>query len=433
MVERLSSLSAVAVSALLLLSCGKEAEPPTVIVNTDQASGYLPDTSKEEEVDFPTVFIYTDDLKPISSKEEYVEGRIVVTDPSGDYCDVPRFESRMRIKGRGNTTWGMPKKPWRVKLDEKASLYGMPADKDWVLLANYSDKTLLRNQTAMKMSEICGMAWTPRLKQAEVYLNGSYQGCYTLGEHKEVAESRVNIADGYYLEIDSNLDEPCSFVTEYGVPVMFSDPEEPTAEQQEYVKGYLQEFESVLFGNAFPDGYRDYLDIGSMIDYFIIQELSKNIDGDLRKSTFLTKEEGEKLEFYHVWDFDIAFGNANYFTTDFGADNGPEGWYVKEYSAAGKYTGWIWRAFQDPAFVADAKARWNALKPRLEIEVPAFIDAQADFISEAQKRNFEKWDILDEYVWPNLVCMNTYQGEVDYLKDFYLRRLKWIDTNLNAL
>lgn len=430
---KLSSLLVVAVPVFLSVGCDRETEPATVITNTDQKTEYEPDTSMEYNVDFPTVFIYTDGFKPISSKEEYVQGRIVVTDPSGDYCDTPRYEGRMKIKGRGNTTWGMPKKPWRIKLDEKSDLYGMPADKDWVLLANYSDKTLLRNLTAMKLSEICGFPWTPRLKTVEVYLNGSYQGCYTLGEHKKVADARVNIKDGYYLEIDSSMDENCCFITDYGVPVMFSDPEDPTQEQETYIRNYIKEFETVLFGNSFPEGYGEYLDIDSMIDYFIVQELSKNIDGDLRKSTFLTKEEGKKMEFYHLWDFDIAFGNADYFTKDFGADNGPEGWYVKEFSAAGRNTGWIWRAFQDPAFVDKVQARWNVLKPRLEKEIPQFIDAQAEFIDDSQRRNFEKWDILDEFVWPNLVCMKTYAGEVDYLKDFYLRRLQWIDTNLNEL
>lgn len=86
----------------------------------------------------------------------------------------------MGIRGRGNSTWGFPKKPWKVKLKEKASLLGMPADKEWALLANYADRTLLRNVTVMHLSEICNFPWTPRMRSVEVYLNNAYQGVYTL-------------------------------------------------------------------------------------------------------------------------------------------------------------------------------------------------------------------------------------------------------------
>jgi hypothetical protein len=155
----------------------------------------------------------------------------------------------MGIRGRGNSTWGWPKKPWKIKLDEKASLLGMPADKEWALLANYSDRTLVRNIVAMRLSEICGFSWTPRMRSVEVYLNGGYQGVYTLCEHKKVSSDRVDIdlvgeADnegeavtgGYYFEIEEQQDETTCWLTSMEVPMMFSDPEEPTARQLEYVK-----------------------------------------------------------------------------------------------------------------------------------------------------------------------------------------------------
>ena len=137
--------------------------------NVDPQSSQNPSTRR-----IPVVYITTDDLAPVTSKEDYVYASIIVEDVDLMYTSEKYYEGRMRIKGRGNTTWNMPKKPWRLKLDEKHSLLGMPSEKDWCLLANYSDKTLIRNMTAMRLSEICGMSWSPRMRPVEVYMNGNY-------------------------------------------------------------------------------------------------------------------------------------------------------------------------------------------------------------------------------------------------------------------
>ena len=141
----------------------------------------------------PTVHITTEGGKPIDSKDNYVKATFRFEDPSRFYTDEESLELTGRIKGRGNTTWGMPKKPYRIKLDEKAHVFSRWGNKDWILLANYSDKTLLRNIMAMEISRICGMSWTPMMLSVEVYLNGQYQGVYAFSDHKEVAGHRVNI------------------------------------------------------------------------------------------------------------------------------------------------------------------------------------------------------------------------------------------------
>lgn len=387
----------------------------------------------------PIVYITTEGAAPVVSKDDYIEGTIIIEDKAGMYSDESCFEAPMKIKGRGNTTWNMPKKPWRIKLDEKACILGMSTDKDWCLLANYSDKTLIRNMTAMRLSEICGLSWSPRMVPVEVYFNGEYQGCYTFAEHKKVSSERVDIdvdAGACYLELDQSLDEYACFFTDHGIPLMFSDPEKPSYELFNSTIEYFNSFERALYAEDFlirEDHYSKYFDVGSLINFFIIQELSKNIDGDLRKSSFLVKEPGKPIEMYHVWDFDIAFGNADYFTSDFGVPNGAQGWYVKDFSAAGKNTGWIWRMFQDPSFVEAVKERWDELLPELKTAIPEYIDEMSLLLSHAQARNFQRWPILDKEVWPNLVCMGSYEGEVRYFKNFYLERLAWIDENLKSL
>ena len=128
----------------------------------------------------PVVKITTDGGKGIYDKENYVKGSITISDPEKLYSDVETFTGRMGIRGRGNSTWSFPKKPWKVKLDEKAELLGMPADKEWALLANYADRTLVRNITAMKLSEICGFSWTPRMRSVEVYLTRESTPCVNI-------------------------------------------------------------------------------------------------------------------------------------------------------------------------------------------------------------------------------------------------------------
>lgn len=367
-------------------------------------------------------------------KDTYSDGTITIEDPDMFYSETAKLESDMQIKGRGNSTWGMPKKPYRIKLSKKQEVLGMPSSKNWALLANYADKSLMRNNTAMELSRILGFRWTPKSRDVEVYLNGKYQGVYSLFEHKEVGKNKVNIADDeYYLEVEQSIDEPFYFFTGRSVPIQFKNPEEPTQEQFDYIKKYFKDFETALFGSSFKDpskGYAAYIDVDSFIDNFIIEELAKDIDGNVRKSSFLTLQKGGKLTFYHQWDFDLSFGNADYFP---GGANGPTGWWVKDHdSNSNKNAGWYWKLFQDEAFVKKVKARWNEVYPRFKL-VPNYIDLTVQEMGKAPDRNFNTWRILNTYVWPNVKVTGSYSMEVKYLKDFYSERLEWMNKNINDL
>ncbi len=406
-----------------------------------------PDENKKDRQNIPVVRINTDGGAGIYDKKNYVKGSLSVSDPEGLYSDVKEFSARMGIRGRGNSTWDWPKKPWKVKFDEKASILGMPADKEWALLANYSDRTLMRNIVAMKISEICGFAWTPRMRSVEVYLNDAYQGVYTFCEHKKVSSDRVDvdivgeadnsgdaITGGYYFEIEQNQDETTCWWTSMGVPMMFSDPEVPTPEQLEYVKDYFHAFEMSLYSPDIADphkGYANYIDVDSFINYYIIQELTKNIDGNLRKSSFITKERGGKLEMYHVWDFDLTLGNCGYF--DWRVGNGPEGFWIKDFApSCTPGDNWFSRMMTDPAFVDRLQTRWNELLPELE-KIVEFIEDQAFVLEKAQKRNWEVWNIFESVDWVMFPSLGSYAKEVKYLKEFYSERLRWLDNEINQL
>ena len=265
----------------------------------------LHDKAIPSNFQIPTVHITTEGGKAIDSKDHYVNAAFRFEDPSRFYTDEESLELTGRIKGRGNTTWGMPKKPYRIKLDEKAHVFSRWGNKDWILLANYSDKTLLRNIMAMEISRICGMSWTPMMLSVEVYVNGQYQGVYAFSDHKEIAGHRVNIEvatetdleGGYYLELEEAMDEPVCFKTVWDTPVMFHEPEYPTEAQQKYVREWFNGFEHALerVQGEHDDAYRSYIDVPSFINYYIIQEITKNPDGNVRKSTYLTKEKLHEL------------------------------------------------------------------------------------------------------------------------------------------
>lgn len=386
----------------------------------------------ERKQNIPVIRITTDGGAGIYDKKNYVPGTITVSDPEKLYSDVAEFSGRMGIRGRGNSTWSFPKKPWKIKLDEKASIFGMAADKEWCLLANYADRSLLRNVVAMHLSGICGFSWTPYMYSVEVYLNDEYQGVYTFCEHKKVSKSRVDIdldAGDVYLEIEQQQDETTCWWTGMGVPMMFSDPEEPSAELLTEVKQWFADFESSLYSADMTDpqkGYAAYIDVDSFIDYYIVQELAKNTDGNLRKSSFITKRKGGRLEMYHLWDFDLTFGNSGWLTD-------PEGFYIKDYNPNCVIgDNWYNRMFRDPAFVARLKARWNELMPQLST-IPDFIDEQAYSLGKAHKRNFEVWDINEVVDWVGVSSLGSYEKEVEYLKEFYVERLEWLDRELNRL
>lgn len=396
----------------------------------------------------PRMYVDTKGL-PILSKENYVTSTVKVEDLDGYYSSNISVSSPAGIRGRGNSTWGMDKKPYRVKLDNKMSLLGMSNDKDWALLANHTDKTLLRNITAFEISKIADLSWTPSSISMDFYLNNVYQGVYALTEHVKVSKERLNIdlvsssdnegvalTGDYFLELDFHYDEPYKFKTDIkALPILFKDPDEPTENQFNYVRGFFNEAEKVLYSDDFTDpdsGYRKYIDMESFINYYIVQELAKNVDGNMRGSCYMALRRSGKITMPLVWDFDIAFGNADHITWEQGASSREwDGWFIKTQSP------WFDRLFQDPAFVSALKSRWNELKPELD-ELPDFIRDHAASLQEAQARNFSPkpagagWSITKKE-WNTSIIRGSYSAEVIYLVDFVEKRIDWLHDNINAL
>jgi hypothetical protein len=369
----------------------------------------------------------------------------------------------MEIRGRGNSTWDWPKKPYRLKLTNSTSLLGMPASKHWVLLANYADKTLVRNDTAFMFSEQMGMEYTVRAKHVEVTLNGVYQGVYQLVEHLRIAKDRVNIPElkvtdttpdkisgGYMMEVDfrhhidfcknityaaaecagsiniSRNEDYCIDSSHGMDPVCIDNPEtlhdNAWIAQREYITNYIQNFETALFSSQFADattGYAAYIDVDSAVNYYIINELFKNVDG-ARASFWLYKKRDGKLFFGPVWDFDLALGNAGYDNVD-----KTSGWHIRN-------APWFARLFQDPAFSAKVKTRWQTIKAEGKLELLfLYADARSKWLANAQTKNFQTWPIFNWSTWYTRVVMGSYQGEVDEMIRWQRERAVWMDAQLS--
>ncbi len=432
--------------AWLLASCSGDSDS----MYNEQPVPQSPTTEPVVETKIPVVVIETENHVEIKDKENYINCSVMINDDDKLYTDGTPFSGSGRIRGRGNSTWTMPKKPYKIKLDSKAKLLGMSTDKEWVLLANYSDRSLLRNTTAFEISRIVGMDWTPRSRNVELYLNNTYLGVYQLTEHVKVSDERCDLdlvdelateaedlkAD-YLIELDFHFDASHQFHTSYAsLPLMFKDPEEPNDEQFEYVRDCFNRAEAALYGELFlnPEvGYNRYIDIESFLKYYIVQELTKNCDGNMRGSCYLALKSDGKVYQPFVWDFDIAFGNAKHITWEQGASSaGPDGWYIKTRSP------WFDRFFMDPAFVSALKQKWNTLKPQLD-RLPDFVQAQVNQMKFAIGRNFRStatggagWSLRGE-IWPNYEDRGSYDAEVKFLKDFIVNRLQWLDEHINAL
>jgi len=385
----------------------------------------------------PTLKIDTAGIE-INSTETWLEGATyTLYDSNGKMISSGSTD----IKGRGNSTWDMPKKPYSLKLETADQMFGMPSHKRWNLMANFSDKTLLRTEVAFKLGAIFdNLAWTPRSKQVDLYINDQSFGVYQITEAIKIDANRVDITKikksapngGYILEIDARKKEEFNFTTTAGVAFCCSDPDDDldkvingeTRTLFKKIQEDVQKAEDILYSNNFSDpvnGYRKYLDVDSFIDWYLVSEITKNTDSQFNLSVFMYYDPVKKKYCMGpLWDFDLSSGNCNYADSQY-----PEGFWIKN-------SKWISRLFNDPVFVERVKSRWNEKKFEIE-DIIQFIDNRANLMSTAASYNFRKWTILDKYVWPNAVVTGSYSGEIYYLKNWLSKRIQWFDTTINKM
>jgi len=383
--------------------------------------------------EIPILYIYTADSVEVTSKDNYINGKVFIN-TNGLY-NQEQNNIALQIKGRGNSTWDKPKKPYRLKFTSKAPMLGMATAKNWVLLANYSDKTLIRTSMAFDLGTKIGADYTFQGRFVELVMNNKHLGNYFLTSQVEVNENRVNIPElkksntsatditgGYLLELDQRRDSDPKFETSRKLPFTIKSPEDISTQQFDYIKNYIQQTEDVINAEDFSaNGYEKYINVESFINWYIVQEVTSNEDAKDFSSIFFYKDRNGKLGLGPLWDFDLAAGNNNYSNSRY-----PTGWWIKNGP-------WFSHLFKDPKFVAKLKIRWNAVKAKELKEIPATIDKTAKYIDLSQHENFLRWPILDTYVWPNQFVLGTYPKEVDQLKKWLNERISWLDGQINAL
>ena len=371
----------------------------------------------------PKVLISTENSQDITSKENYVEGAAKILGRNED----ENLTANLKIRGRGNSTWVLPKKPFQIKFKDKEKVLGMPKDKKWILLANYTDKTMLRNELAFDISRLSNLAWTPESRFIQLIRNNRYQGIYQITQKVEESSNRVDIGkQGFLLEVDQlgQLDSDDVYFRTNNYLFNIKEPNvEFEDDEYTFIRDYIQLAESVLLGNNFMDpvqGYAKYIDTASFIDWYLINEISKNNDAIFFTSVYMQIVPGEKLKMGPVWDFDISFGNINY-----NGNESVEGFWIKKAL-------WISRLFEDPNFVAAIKSRFNYFYSKRNVMYNK-IDSNCSYLYNSQDENYSKWPTLGTYVWPNYVWFDTYDEEVNYLINWLNGRLEWLKVAINEL
>jgi hypothetical protein len=396
----------------------------------------------------PLLVINTNNYQAIDSKEVYVDGMLSVISNDGKTL----FTDTLKIRGRGNASWLYPKKPYKIKLAHKTHLLGMPAKaKDWTLINNWGDKTLIRNLVAFETSRRFKMDYTPAATLVNVIVNGEYEGCYQLCDQLEVGKKRINITEmdstcvnipeitgGYLVEIDAYASsEPKHFSSNKNTPVTIKYPkdDEITNEQFNYIKNSFNAMEAKIYSSYYTDdsfGYITALDVSSFIKHFLVGEFSGNTD--TYWSTYLSKDRGslEKFKAAAVWDFDLAFENdartypINNLTTymcmsskaSFAGDmktfvsrvaNTQTTTISKFWSEARDHNGFTWE------------------------NMSAYVDSLVNVIDQSQQLNFIRWPILNQLVHQNFQALGTYQAEVDFMKNYIKERFDWMDNKIGYI
>ncbi len=378
------------------------------------------------------------------------QGFNYLSDPYNDY------EGDITIELRGNSSQYNEKKPYRIETvdslgeNNNVSLLGMPEENDWVLYAPYQDKSLIRNVLAYQLSNEMGR-YASRTRYCELYINGDYKGVYVLMEKIKRDDNRVNISKldpdeisgddvtgGYILKFDWYWtgDNIGGFESEYDGMIYnyhYPKPSDIAIEQESYIIDYINNFETIMSDYDYANletGYPSVMDRGSFVDFILLQELSKNVDA-YRLSTYIYKDKesiNDKLHAGPIWDINHGFGNCDYGETWI-----TDGWLLDYNPEGGDQMAFWWELiWDDNNFKNLVSERYSQLRSNIfsDLHIYSIIDSISNYLGESIDRNFNRWPILGQYVWPNYYVFDTYEEEINYLKSWISNRLEWMDNQV---
>lgn len=370
------------------------------------------------------------------------------------------YNGRISLKVRGSSSASFPQHSYTVTTQNSSGasidspLLGMPAESKWVLYGAWDDKSLIRNILTYQLSNEMG-DYAPRTRLCELVLNGDYQGVYVLIEKIELDSNRVNveklssntvsgsdITGGYIFQVDRGDGSTDSWYSQYGpcdsstdhIAFVYEYPDEDAINtaQKNYIASYVDSFESALKNNNLYDtinGYRKYIDVPSFMDQSLLQELGHNVDG-YRLSSYLHKSKNQKLMGGPIWDFNLAYGNADYY------DGSAVNTFMWDFPCSlndGNHPPFWWKKFtSDTLYMQDLKCRYTNLRQTTfdTAHIDFVIDSLKSLLQIPQSRHFTRWPILGVYLWPNAFVGNTWTEEMDYLNTWIKSRITWMDSQL---
>lgn len=373
-------------------------------------------------------------------RETWVDANYTLT-LGTKHFDSGDFEGSGQVKGRGNSSWGYDKKPYSIKLDSKASLLDIPKTKKYAVIPSYHDGSLMRNYITYKVFQgLVGIGYVPKCEFVDVYLNGEYNGIYILCERIDIEKSKIdieeadadNLTGGYLIEKDVNgrvdfnddLWFNCPYwanqAKDYFV-MKAPEPDDPelTSAMLEYLTDYVQRIHDCIIGENGED-YRDYVDTSSWIDFIIVEEIAKNIDGCMKTSCWMYKDrDDDHLYMTAPWDFDFAYGLVSW------NNQSPDHNDVVDCPPANTYDGfmivnscnpWMDKLYDDePEFRDALMRRYTQYRHTLVDELFSLIDEQAAYLSVVQQANYDLWH-------------KSFHSGVNNLRNWLHGRIEWLDS-----
>ena len=366
-----------------------------------------------EQLGVKVMYIDTLAGKKISSKSDWVSSRY----------ELGSFSGGCKVRGRGNTTWvtrELYKRPYLLKLDEEQPLLGGESARKWILMANTADKTSLRNRYARFLATQVWnkMRWTPDASFVALFLNGKFNGLYELTEKIEF--ERLDLAqDSFLAVVNTKLNKEYNFITAHGTKVSIRMDGKNTSEY-ERMRRTVQTAEDVLFSDGFAadGGWRSFFDEDSFVDWYLVNEFTKNHDAWFQSSCwFYFDSLTRKIFMGPVWDFDISCGNISWD----GCDD-PEGFFVNTDQ-------WYKRLFEDETFRAKVRKRYAQTQNQLTASFD-WIRREATSIKPLVELNDSVWHNIGHRQWPHAPgwrSRKTFESEVAYMIEFLEKRKVWMD------
>lgn len=376
----------------------------------DSKVDYLPiDDSEYPYAGIPRIVIETLNHQQIKDRETEIPAKLQVWGEKAPESEV----MDLTIRGRGNSTWNYPKKPYAIKFNEKQSFLDMPKAKKWVMLANYRDRTLIRNAVAFELARHTSLKWTPSGKFADVFLNGKFLGNYYICEKIEVKKNRLELeTNGFLIEFDANYDEDYKFRSSYkNFPINIKHPNEPSNDEFVHIQSYIDTIECILYGSCLNVNIQKYLNLHSAASYWIVQEVSQNEEIIHPKSLFAYKD--SNLNIGPVWDFDWqtftslkkGLRNKNYFLLD--------------------------SLRKNRTFIQIVKQEWNTSKHTIK-SLTNFIDSISAYTFQSNEINHQLWPINTSsgHCGDETISLDS---AIHMLKTVFLNRTAELDSLFNAL